>query len=196
MKQKKEKMDYNILIYFNILLISGLVLGLYLSKYININDTNGLNSYLSVMMDGLNPNNYFVSQFMIGTITILLVTLLGTSICGFPLISFFIFSKGMQIGFSCILFLLTYSYKGILGIIIVFIPEILIDIIALYIASQASLYLSLSMIHSVTTTTIMPLKNKINIMLNVILVSILLIFVSSYFKSTIGIELIKIFKNL
>lgn len=196
MKYNKYKTDYNAMIYFNILLISGILLGLYLSKYINMNDTNGLNSYLSVMMDGINPNNYFVSQFMIGTITILLVTLLGTSICGFPLISFLIFSKGIQIGFSCILFLLTYSYKGILGILIVFIPEIIIDIIAFYIATQASLYLSLNMIHAITTTSIIPLKNKVNIMLNVIIVSIILTFVSSYFKSTIGIELIKIFKNL
>lgn len=196
MKYKNYKADYHMLIYFIILLISGIVMGLYLSRYININDTNGLHSYLSVMMENMSPHNYFISQFMIGTITILLVMLLGTSICGFPLISFLIYSKGLQIGFSCSLFLMTYSYKGILGILIVFIPEIIIDIIAFYIASHASLYLSLNLIHVATTTSKLPLKAKINAILNVMIISILLTLVSSYFKSTLGIELIRLFQKL
>lgn len=193
---KVGKADYHMMLFFMILLVFGFAMGLFLSKYIDINDKDSLSTYMSVLIDKANPNEYFQSQFMIGTISIILVVLLGTSLCGFPLISFLIYTKGVQIGFSCALFVLSYSYKGILGIIMVFLPQTLLDIVAFYVTTHFCLYFSMNLVHSTITTTTIPLKSKTNKLLNLLFVSFLLIFVSSYFKSTIGIELIKIFENL
>lgn len=195
-KVRVGKADYHMMLFFMILLVFGFAMGLFLSKYIDINDKDSLSTYMSVLIDKANPNEYFQSQFMIGTISIILVVLLGTSLCGFPLISFLIYTKGVQIGFSCALFILSYSYKGILGIIMVFLPQTLLDIVAFYVTTHFCLYLSMNLIHSTITTTTIPLKNKTNKLLNLLFVSFLLIFVSSYFKSTLGIQLIKIFENL
>lgn len=195
-KVKVAKADYHMMLFFMILLIFGFAMGLFLSKYIDINDKDSLSTYMSVLIDKANPNEFFQSQFMIGTISIILVVLLGTSLCGFPLISFLIYTKGVQIGFSCALFILSYSYKGILGILMVFLPQTLLDIIAFYVTTHFCLYFSMNLVHSTITTSTIPLKSKTNKLLNLLFVSFLLIFVSSYFKSTLGIELIKIFENL
>lgn len=199
MKYKKWKMmkaDYQMMTFFTILIICGFFIGLVLSKYINMEDSSQLSSYMSVLIDKANPNMYFNSQFMIGTLMILILVLLSTSIAGFLLISFIIFSKGVQIGFSCALFIVTYSYKGILGIIMVFLPQTLLDLIAFYLVSHFCLYQALQLLHATITTSIFPLKTKLNQILNIIFISFILILSSSYFKATIGIELIKLFENL
>lgn len=195
-KKRKVLNDYILMLFFLILISTGFVMGLYLSKYIEVSDQNMLTSYMSVLIDKTNPNDFFVTQFMLATFSIILIVLLGSSLCGFPMISFFIYTKGAQIGFSCALFISTYSYKGILGIIMVFLPQTILDIIAIYIISHFSLYFSISLVKSSISTCSIPLKNKINQLLNILFVCFFLIFVSSYFKSTLGIELIRLFENL
>ncbi|NBK97697.1 MAG: stage II sporulation protein M [Erysipelotrichia bacterium] len=191
-----KKADYHMMLFFMILLTFGFAMGLFLSKYIDIADKDSLTTYMSVLIDKANPNDFFLSQFMIGTISILLIVLLGTSLCGFPLISFLIYTKGVQIGFSCALFILSYSYKGILGIIMVFLPQTILDVIAFYVTTHFCLYFSMNLINASITTATIPLKNKCNKLLNLLFVSFIFIFISSYFKSTLGIELIRVFENL
>lgn len=193
---KVAKADYHMMLFFMILLVFGFAMGLFLSKYIDIADKDSLNTYMSVLIDTANPNDFFLSQFMIGTLSIVLVVLLGTSLCGFPLISFLIYTKGVQIGFSCALFVLSYSYKGILGIMMVFLPQTFLDIVAFYVTTHFCLYFSMNLVHATITSATIPLKSKLNKLLNLLFVSFFLIFVSSYFKSTLGIELIRLFENL
>lgn len=192
----KRSADFHMLMFFIILLVSGFLIGLVLSGYITLEESDILNSYMSILVKEGNVNNYFVSQFMIGTLSILLVILLGTSLCGVPFISFMIFTKGVQIGFSCALFIITYSFKGILGILIVFIPQIILDVVAFYVVCQYCLHFSMQITTSCLTTTSISLKKKLNKLLNVVLISIVCIFISSYFKATLGIEFIKFFENL
>ena len=196
---KHKKFDYSkhsLFIFISVLLICGFILGLFLSKYIEIKDTNNMNYYLSILIDETNPKSYFTTQFMIGSITILSIALLGTSIIGIPFIAFLIFTKGLQVGYSCALFLLTYSYKGIIGILIVFLPQITIDLITFYFISHFSLLFSINLIYGCTNKKCIPIKTRLNKMLNVLLLTIILIIVSSYFKSTVSIGLIKLFKSL
>lgn len=187
---------FHMLLFFIILLTSGFLIGLVLSRYIDLQDSDTLNSYMSILVKEGNVNNYFISQFMIGALSIILVILLGTSLCGFPLISFMIFTKGVQIGFSCALFIITYSFKGILGIVLVFIPQIILDVIAFYIVCQYCLHFSIQISQASITSATIPMKKKVNKLLNVVLISFILIFISSYFKATLGIEFIKFFENL
>lgn len=195
-KFKYQNSDYHMLLFFLILLCCGIMMGIFLSRYIDMGDTNNMNSYLSVLIDKANPNQYFISQFMIGTLTIILVVLLGTSLCGFPLISFLIYTKGVQIGFSCVLFIFTYSFKGILGILMVLLPQLILDILSFYFIAHHCLFSSMNLVHTSITTSTIPIKQYCNKLLNVVILCFLLVVVSSYFKSTIGIELIKLFENL
>lgn len=198
MKNKKIKVciDYPIFLYFMILIVSGFIMGIFLSKYIDTNDTFSINNYLSVLINDAQSKEYFVSQFMIGTFSIFTVVLFGTSLFGIPLISLLIYSKGVQIGFSCALFIVAYSFKGILGILIVFIPQTLIDLLSFYMITHFCLLFSMNLVHCSISTSVIPLKIRINKLLNILIFCFILIIVSSYLKSTLGIQLIKIFKKL
>lgn len=198
MKHKKRQLDKTsyISIFIVILLLCGFLLGLILSKYIEISDTENMSNYLSVLLDKNNQKNYFISQFMLGSFSLFIITLFGMSICGIPMISFLIFTKGVQIGFSCILFILTYSYKGILGILMVFLPQIFLDLLSFYIISHFSILFSMNLIYGCTSKQIIPFKTRINKLLNILILCLILTITSSYFKSTIGIWLIHIFEKI
>lgn len=192
----KNKNEYHILLYFTILLSCGFIMGLFLSKYIDIKDSENMSSYLTILINDTNVKNYFISQFMIATISTFSIILLGTSLLGLPMISFLIYTKGLQIGFSCILFIYSYSFKGIVGILMIFLPQTLLDLVSFYMITHFCLIFSLNLVHSCTTNTIIPLKIRINKLLNVLIVCFILILASSYFKSTLGIQLIKLFEKL
>ena len=84
----------HVYLFIGILLIAGIAAGLYFSKTIDINDMKNFTSYMNSISS---DSTSFSAQLFSGIIFILFVFLLGTSIIGIPLISFIIFSKGMQI---------------------------------------------------------------------------------------------------
>ncbi len=195
-KIKTNKQSYQSFFFFNILIISGFIIGLYLSKYITQLDQSNLNSYMSVLIDIDGYENYFVNQFMMQLFIVLLLLMLATTYIGMPIISFIIYTKGLQLGFSCALFMFTYGFKGILGIIIVFIPQMIFDLLAFYITSIYSLELSKYTFKCMKSNAVINFQKTMNKTLNILIVTIILVFLSSYFKASIGIECIRFFQNL
>ena len=124
---------------------------------------------------------------------IVVVFLFGTSLAGIPIISFIVFTKGVQIGFSCALFLYTYQFKGVLGIILTLVPQVLFDVLALYLISASALQCSMYICYSTTNRERLDLKKLMNYLLNDIFVCFLLVLAGSYLKATLGIEFIRLF---
>ena len=106
------KKYHNVYLFIAILVGCGILMGIIVSNYIDVSDIKSLSSYLTTIDSGVDKYDYFVSQFFSGIVFILFVFLLGTSLIGIPIISFIAFTKGMQIGFSCALFVYTYHLKG------------------------------------------------------------------------------------
>ena len=192
MKSKYFK-RYNTFLFISILLLTGFLFGLYISKYSNIKDMEYLKYFLTTMNQSVTKYDYYVSQVVGGIVFTLLIVLLGTSIIGSPFISFLIFSKGIQIGFSCALFIYTYQLKGILGILLTVVPQIVFDLPFIYLVSGSAIHLSLFVLYSTMSTHALSLKAYVNSFLNHLLVAFLLILMSSFLKSTVLIELIKLF---
>ena len=117
----------------------------------------------------------------------------GTSLAGIPIISFIVFTKGVQIGFSCALFLCTYQFKGVLGIILALVPQVLFDVLALYLISASALQCSMYICYSTTNRERLDLKKLMNYLLNDIFICFLLVLAGSYLKATLGIEFIRLF---
>lgn len=110
-----------------------------------------------------------------------------------PIISFIVFTKGVQIGFSCALFLCTYQFKGVLGIILALVPQVLFDVLALYLISASALQCSMYICYSTTNRERLDLKKLMNYLLNDIFICFLLVLAGSYLKATLGIEFIRLF---
>ncbi len=140
--------------------------------------------------------DYFISQFFMGILFVIVVFTLGTSIMGIPFISFVVFSKGLQIGFSSALFICTYHMKGIVGILLTLLPQVLFDVLTTYLISASAIQLSMYIIYSCSTRERLSLKKLLNSVLNDILICFLFVFISSYLKSTLVIEFIKLFNLL
>ena len=198
MKQKHRYHGFfhkyqNVYLYIAILLAFGLFMGILFSNFIDVADMKHLSSYLTTIDTGVDKYDYFVSQFFIGIIFILFVFLLGTSLAGIPIISFVIFSKGVQIGFSCALFVVSYHLKGVAGIFMTLLPQVLFDLIATFLISASAIQLSMYIVYSCSNRERLDFKKLANSVLNDIFICFLIVLIGSYLKSTIGIECIKLF---
>lgn len=183
----------HVYLYIFILVAAGFLMGIFLSNYIDMNDTANLSAYLTTVDQGVDKYAYFVNQFFTGIVFIIFVFLLGTSIIGIPVVSFIAFSKGLQIGFSCALFVYTYQLKGIAGIILTLFPQVIFDLLSTFLISACAIQLSMYIIYSCTNRERLDFKKLFNSVLNDIFISFLIVLFASYLKSTVVIELIKVF---
>ena len=183
----------NVYLYIAILVGCGLCMGIILSNYIDVNDIQNLSAYLTTIDSNVNKYDYFISQFFLGILFILFVFLLGTSIAGIPIISFVVFTKGLQIGFSCALFVATYQMKGIVGILLTLLPQVVFDLLATFLISASAIQLSMYIVYSCTNRERLDFRKLFNTVLNDIFICFLIMLVGAYLKSTIVIEFIKLF---
>lgn len=183
----------NVYLYIAILVGCGLCMGIILSNYIDVNDIQNLSAYLMTIDSNVNKYDYFISQFFLGILFILFVFLLGTSIAGIPIISFVVFTKGLQIGFSCALFVATYQMKGIVGILLTLLPQVVFDLLATFLISASAIQLSMYIVYSCTNRERLDFRKLFNTVLNDIFICFLIMLVGAYLKSTIVIEFIKLF---
>lgn len=187
------KKYHNVYLFIAILVGCGGLMGIVLSNYIDVSDIKNLSSYLTTINQGVNKYDFFVSQFFTGILFILFVFLLGTSLIGVPIISFIAFTKGLQIGFSCALFVYSYQLKGLAGIFLTLLPQVLFDLVATFLISASAIQLSMYIIYSTSNRERLDFKKLANTVLNDIFICFLIVLIGSYLKSTVVIEFIKLF---
>ncbi|WP_416324847.1 stage II sporulation protein M [[Eubacterium] hominis] len=180
----------NVYLFIAILLVAGFAAGLYFSKTIDINDMKNFTSYLNSMSDNATS---FSGQFLSGILFILFVFFLGTSIIGIPFISFIVFTKGMQIGFSCALFVYTYQLKGIAGIILTLFPQVLVDCLATFLISASAIQLSMYLIISCSNKERLDFRKLADSILNDLIICFLIVIVEAYIKADLMIQLVNLF---
>ncbi len=183
----------NVYIFIGILILAGFFMGIFLSRYIDSSDIHSLSSYLTTVNQYEDTYTAFVSQFFTGILFILLVFFLGTSIIGIPFIAFIIFTKGLQIGFSCALFLASYQLKGIVGIIMTLAPQVLLDLLSTCLIAASAIQLSMYLIYSTSNRDRLNFKMLTNSILNDLCICFIIVFLAAYVKSTLVEELIKLF---
>ena len=123
-------------------------------------------------------NNLVSNLLLIGV-----VFFLGLSVAGIPFLTFIMFSKGVQIGFSCMLYIQTYALKGVAGILFTLIPFILFEMISFFILCAVAYEVSLSIILATfIEKTNLSLKSVLNHFLNYVLISLALVLISTLFK--------------
>ncbi len=181
-----------------ILMLAGLLTGLYCTSNMNL---ESISSYSSALVATLNvPEDlwqFFVQQCLLNLILCLIIFCFGLSLIGIPLIQFCVFLKGFQIGFSSALFLLTYQLKGLLGIFLTLVPQVIFDIAAIAVIASAAMKLSGQLICTVADKSFrFDFGSALNQKFNSFLLSAALVILSSAVKSTVGVLLIDLFIRL
>lgn len=192
MKMKLSNTTYFIIT----ILLCGFIFGIYLSNYIQGNDLVNLNNSISTIATGTNQFEYLKSELVLGICLIIIIVLFATSFICTPLIGGIIFIKGVQIGYTCMLYLFTYQFKGIIGIILTLLPQIILDIAVIYIISTIGIKLSLDVFKSVFYDIKVNIKYQINELVNKIFICFILTIASALIKSYVVVELIKWFTKL
>lgn len=114
---------------------------------------------------------------------VLVIFFLGFSILGIPVLSFILFSKGMQVGFSCMLYLEAYALKGLAGIILTLIPFVFFELLAFIVLIAVAYEISLSLIMtSFMKKQTLSFKAVLNHFLNYLFIALILVFISTLFK--------------
>lgn len=178
-----------------ILLVIGALCGIGLTSKMNLETLSQYSSALvSTLVMPEDIGQFFCTQCLSNLLWCILIFFLGFSVLGIPFIQFFVFLKGFQIGFSCALFLIAYDIKGILGIVMTLVPQVLFDTLAIGVVSIASLQLSGHLIAKINDAKqSVRFMKVVNRKLNALLVSMFLVLVSSFVKSTAGLALIELF---
>lgn len=185
----------NVAHFLSILLLCGMICGILLSQWIDASIVSSLsNTAFSTILSDIDRTQFFISQFTTNITLALVVLFFGFSILGMPFIAFVIFTKGVQIGFSCAMYLITYHLKGMLGILFTLIPQVLFDAIAIFIISMLSFELSFELFkRCFINTKAIEWKKVFEEKINGILFSFALILLSSLLKATVVVFLMKIF---
>lgn len=190
------KQNYkNQMIFILILLIGGILVGIFGSKLLDMEILNQLDVILIPMNDSYDLYSTFIFQFSLQILYIFIVLILGTSLIGTVLIAFLLFTKGFQIGITCMMFIYTYEMKGILGIILTLIPQVIFDMLPIIIIALFSIEMSNRILYTSINTYKLKVSNELNQGLNYFLVSIFTALISSFLKVTLIVMLIRFFNQ-
>lgn len=111
------------------------------------------------------------------------VFFLSLSLLGIPLLSFILFTKGLQVGFSCMLYIETYALKGIAGIILTLIPFVFFELIAFLLLCAVAYEVSISLwLTCFIKRQTLSLKSVLNHLLNYTLMALGLVLFAILFK--------------
>ncbi len=190
------KQNYkNQMIFILILLIGGILTGIFGSKLLDMDVLNKLDVILIPMNDSYDLYSTFIFQFVLQVIYIFIILILGTSLLGSVLIAFIIFTKGFQIGLTCMMFIYTYELKGILGIVLTLIPQVFIDMLPIIIISLFSIEMSNRILFTCLNNHRIKLENELNQGLNYFIYSLISALISSFLKVTLIVMLIRFFNQ-
>lgn len=190
------KQNYkNQMIFIFILLIGGILIGIFGSKLLDMEVLNQLDVILIPMNDSYDLYSTFIFQFVLQVIYIFIILILGTSLLGSVLIAFIIFTKGFQIGLTCMMFIYTYELKGILGIVLTLIPQVFIDMLPIIIISLFSIEMSNRILYTCLNNHRIKLENELNQGLNYFIYSLISALISSFLKVTLIVMLIRFFNQ-
>lgn len=175
---KNEKLLFNV--FTLVLLICGMLFGIIYNFYGNDNLIEFC-KYLFFCKGNSTTNNYDL-YLMITGIYIFLSLLMSTSFLGLFFNSFIIFSKGMQFTLASI-FYFTLNNFDINMFLLGYVPQLIIELILMYVISIISLRLSLNTFTtSFVTKEVFNSRKIINYILDYLIVILIIVTMSMAFK--------------
>lgn len=190
-----NKIHKNQLLFILIVLAGGIIVGLIGSTFLEMENLNQLDVILLPMNDSFDLYPTFLFQFALQILYIVGIVILGTSVIGTILISFLLFTKGFQIGLTCMMFIYTYELKGLLGIVLTLIPQVALEMIPIVIIAIYSIESSNHILYSCLNNHKLKVSKELNKGLNYLLLSIVAVLIASYLKATLIIMLIRFFNR-
>lgn len=192
---KNNKIETYHFIFIFILIFGGMLVGLLSSPFLEMEVLSQLDLILLPLNQTVDLYPTFVHQFTLQAILILGILFLGTSMMGTFFIALCLFIKGFQIGLTCMMFIYTYQLKGIFGIILTLLPQVILELLPIVVVAIYAVELSSHILYACMNNQKLKRIAELNRGLNYLLVSFGLALMSSYLKATLVILLIRFFNK-
>lgn len=192
---KLKKLYENQLIFINLMLMGGAICGIGGAMILGGDSLSQLDRMLIPVSDMINTYETFLSLFFTQILFVFCIALVGTSLCGLFVLAFVLFVKGIQAGMTCMMFIYTYQLKGVLGIGLTLIPQLILDLLPIIIIAVYAIDCSSHILYACVNHAKLDLKNELNRGLNHLILACVVVLMSSYLKATLIIGLIRFFNR-
>lgn len=192
---KIKKLYENQLIFIYLMLLGGCVSGVLGSMILSHESLSQLDVFLIPVSENIQTYETFLSVFFIQVLFVFCIALVGTSLMGLFILAFVLFVKGIQAGMTCMMFIFTYQLKGVLGIGLTLIPQLILDLLPILIIAVFAIDCSSHIMYACVNHTKLNIKNELNKGLNHLIVAFVCVLICSYLKATLIIGLIRFFNQ-
>ena len=168
--------------------IIGIIGGSIFITILSKSDQAMVNDYVKNFIkniDNIDYISYIINSLLTHLIFIISIWVLGISIIGIPIIIFMYFSKLFTLGFSLSSFILVYKTKGLLMIIIYFIPHQLLNIGIYTLITLYAIKISNNLIYSIFNKKEVRFKKIMNKYIYILVVCLIGIIISVLYENII-----------
>ncbi len=195
------RINKNLFVFLLVIVIVGITTGAIFTAIISSSDKELVVSYLNTFFDNIASGKLdYTSSFVNALILIvglaILIWLLGVSVIGFIVVIIILFLKAFVIGFSVGSIIATFKLKGVLMAFIYCFPHHVINILVFMLLSAFALIMSFRIINSITSKKPIDFKHYMNRYLTVLVFSIIILIVTSFYEIYILPEVINFVMNI
>ena len=195
------RINKNLFVFLLVIVIVGITTGAIFTAIISSSDKELVVSYLNTFFDNiasgkLDYTSSFINALILTVGLAILIWLLGVSVIGFIVVIIILFLKAFVIGFSVGSIIATFKLKGILLAFIYSFPHQVINILVFMLISAFPLIMSFKIINSITSKKPIDFKHYMNRYLTVLVFSIIILIVTSFYEIYILPEVINFVMNI
>ncbi len=195
------RINKNLFVFLLVIVIVGITTGAIFTAIISSSDKELVVSYLNTFFDNiasgkLDYTSSFINALILTVGLAILIWLLGVSVIGFIVVIIILFLKAFVIGFSVGSIIATFKLKGVLMAFIYCFPHHVINILVFMLLSAFALIMSFRIINSITSKKPIDFKHYMNRYLTVLVFSIIILIVTSFYEIYILPEVINFVMNI
>lgn len=195
------RINKNLFVFLLVIVIVGITTGAIFTAIISSSDKELVVSYLNTFFDNiasgkLDYTSSFINALILTVGLAILIWLLGVSVIGFIVVIIILFLKSFVIGFSVGSIIATFKLKGVLMAFIYCFPHHVINILVFMLLSAFALIMSFRIINSITSKKPIDFKHYMNRYLTVLVFSIIILIVTSFYEIYILPKVINFVMNI
>ncbi len=199
--KKILKYDKKVMTFLNIITIIGIITGSIFIVILNKGDKSLVINSIKQFFSNLSKDKFdyiliFKNAIISNTLFSFVIWIIGISVIGVIIVICILFYKSFTLGFTISSIIYTYKLKGIVLSIFYVFPHMIINILILLYLSSYSIKLSIILIKSIIKKENLNFKSFFNNYIQVLLISLIFIVVSSLYESFISLQILKYIAKL
>ena len=199
--KKILKYDKKVMTFLNIITIIGIITGSIFIVILNKGDKSLVINSIKQFFSNLSKDKFdyiliFKNAIISNTLFSFVIWIIGISVIGVIIVICILFYKSFTLGFTISSIIYTYKLKGIVLSIFYVFPHMIINILILLYLSSYSIKLSIILIKSIIKMENLNFKSFFNNYIQVLLISLIFIVLSSLYESFISLQILKYIAKL